>query len=228
MSKSFTFVPRSTNKSRGNKPRPTPTISLADFVVKSGKDSGVAIPDDSPKSSTFKFREQPKRKPTNKVSFEISSPVPQKHIKTVPAAPKKIPKKLDFEKSTILKKRRNGKPPLHPNAPFVRNIEDSLAMEKAVMLRNTRRQIADAHKEITHLRETNEEIMNDLCESCLENDLWREATRASEQYIYQLEIVSKLYNALIQQAKLITSVNKKPVIQFSPDGFVSIIDEEIN
>ena len=228
MSKSFTFVPRSTNQSHGNKPRPTPTISLADFVVKSGRDSGVEIPENSPKSSTFKFREQPKRRPAKKVSFEISSPAPSKITKTVPLAPKKLKQPLDFNKSTILKKRRDGKPPLHPNVLAVRNIEDSLVMEKAVMLRNTRRRMADTEKEIAQLKETNEQIMSDLCESCIENDLWREAHKASEKYIYQLEIVSKLYDTLIQHAKLINSTNKKPVIQFSPDGFVTIIAEDIN
>ncbi len=231
MSQSFTFVPRSTNKDRRSTPRPTPTISLADFIVKSGNDSGVAIPDNSQKNSTFKFREQPKRKPKRKpekkVSFEISTPPSSKKIKTVPPAPKKLKQPLDFNKSTILKNRRT-KPPLHPNIAAVRNIEDSLVMEKAVMLRNTRRRMANTEKEIAQLKETNEQIMGDLCESCMENDLWREAHKASEKYIYQLEIVSKLYNSLIQQAKLITSVNKKPVIQFSPDGFVSIIGEDIN
>ena len=227
MSKSLTFVPRSTNKSRGNNPRPRPTISLADFVVKSGKDSGIEIPHDSSKSNTFKFREQPKRSDAKKVSFEISSPVPSKTIKTVPPAPKKPKQTLDFKKSVILK-RRGGKPPLHPNVIAVRNIEDSLAMEKAVMLRNTRRRMANTEKEIAQLKEINEQIMGDLCESCVENDLWREAHKASEKYIYQLEIVSKLYDTLIQHAKLINSTNKKPVIQFSPDGFVSIIAEDIN
>jgi hypothetical protein len=227
MSQSFTFVPRSTNKDRRSTRRPTPTISLADFIVKSGNDSGVAIPDNSQKNSTFKFREKPKRKLAKKVSFEISSPPSSKTVNTVPLAPKKLKQPLDFNKSTILKNRRT-KPPLHPNIAAVRNIEDSLVMEKAVMLRNTRRRMANTEKEFAQLKETNEQIMGDLCESCMENDLWREAHKASEKYIYQLEIVSKLYNSLIQQAKLITSVNKKPVIQFSPDGFVSIIGEDIN
>ena len=170
MSQSFTFVPRSTNKDRRStrRPTPTPTISLADFIVKSGNDSGVTIPDNSQKSSTFKFREKPKRKPEKKVSFEISTPPSSKKIKTVPPAPKKFKQPLDFNKSTILKNRRT-KPPLHPNIAAVRNIEDSLVMEKAVMLRNTRRRMANTEKEFAQLKETNEQIMGDLCEV---SELW--------------------------------------------------------
>ena len=227
MSQSFTFVPRPTNNSRSRENRrPNHSVSLADFVVSSGEKVGIKIPENkSTKLPNYKYREQPVRKPRKKVTFQVSTPETNK-VKKVPDAPKKASLDLKMEKS-VIKQRRGGKPPLHPKVTAVRNIEDSLAMEKAVMLRNTIRRISDIEKELTTTKEINNELMCNLCECCAEMDLWRDLQDKSAAYIYQLELVSQLYNALVSQGRMIAGSNKKPVMKFSPDGFISIVGEEI-
>ena len=95
------------------------------------------------------------------------------------------------------------------------------------MLRNTIRRISDIEKELTTTKEINNELMCNLCECCAEMDLWRDLQDKTAAYIYQLELVSQLYNALVSQGRMIAGSNKKPVMKFSPDGFISIVGEEI-